>query len=421
MNKTPRGNRLHIAIFGRRNTGKSSLINALTNQNIALVSHVPGTTTDPVYKTMEILPIGPVVIIDTAGIDDTGDLGAMRVKRSKAVLDQTDMVLLVQEAGEPVSPYETEIIKASRQKKIPVVAALNKSDLNMPDEDTVNSLQKELGVEAVPVSAMTGYGLADLKIAIIRHAPEKWDSLPLVGDLIEPGDTAVLVVPIDSAAPKGRLILPQVQTLRDILDHDAIAVVAKENNLKDTLARLGQKPKIVITDSQAFKQVAADTPKDVLLTSFSILFARQKGELETLAEGVKAIDALRPGDKILIAEACTHHRVEDDIGRVKLPRWLNQAAGGELRYDWASGTGFPENLREYKLVMHCGACMINRREMLARMARVKEYGVPVVNYGIAIAHLMGILPRALSPFPQILRQLTGYEEDHYGDKSCSAS
>lgn len=419
MENTPRGNRLHIAIFGRRNAGKSSLINALTNQEIALVSAVPGTTTDPVYKAMEILPIGPAVLIDTAGIDDEGELGELRVRRSHEVLNKTDLVLLVMDAGNSVTSFEEELARLCKEKNLPVVGVLNKTDLYPPSEAMIKKFQDLLGQEPIPVSAVTGRGIIDLKIAIIRSAPTGWDDRTIVGDLLEPGDIAVLVVPIDLAAPKGRLILPQVQTIRDILDHDAISVVAKERELKQAIADLQRKPKLVITDSQAFLKADADTPPDVLLTSFSILFARYKGDLETLVSGAKAIDSLQPGDKVLMAEACTHHRVEDDIGRVKIPRWLRQSVGGELHFDWASGSGFPGNLSEYKLVIHCGGCMINRREMLARMARAREAGVPIVNYGVAIAHLMGILPRALSPFPAIRQMLDeGQKEErrmYYGE------
>ena len=405
MQNTPRGNRLHIAIFGRRNVGKSSLINVLTNQDIALVSSVAGTTTDPVYKAMEILPIGPVVLIDTAGIDDEGELGELRVKRSRQVLSKADLALLVLDAGHDITEYEVEIVSLCREKNLPLVAVLNKADIHPIVAKKVAKCKERLGLEPVAVSAVTGEGVSDLKIAIIRAAPATWDDQTIVGDLLEPGDTAVLVVPIDLAAPKGRLILPQVQTIRDILDHHALSVVVKERELKSAMEQFTKKPKIVITDSQAFLKADADTPGDVLLTSFSILFARYKGDLEALVAGAKAIDSLKPGDRVLMAEACTHHRVEDDIGRVKIPRWLRQAVGGELRFDWASGQGFPDNLQEYKLVVHCGGCMINRREMLARIAQAQAAGIPIVNYGVAIAHLMGILPRALSPFPDIAQTL----------------
>lgn len=402
MQTTPRGNRLHIALFGRRNVGKSSVINAITNQEIALVSSVPGTTTDPVFKAMEILPIGPVVLIDTAGLDDEGSLGELRVKRSRQVLQQADMVLLVLEAGRALSGLERELILLCKEKNIPLVAAVNKIDSQDIDEVLTKQLQ-ELDVTAVPVSALTGTGITDLKIALIQAAPAGWDERPIVGDLLEPGDFAVLVVPIDKAAPKGRLILPQVQTLRDLLDHNAIAVVCKEDRLRGTLQEV--KAKIVITDSQVFARVEEQTPPDILLTSFSILFARHKGDLPTLAAGAKAIDSLRPGDKVLISEACTHHRTEDDIGRVKIPRLLEQRVGGKLEFAFSSGFTFPEDLPAYKLIIHCGGCMINRRAMLSRIAQAGEAGVPIVNYGVAIAYLLGILPRALSPFPELARQL----------------
>jgi [FeFe] hydrogenase H-cluster maturation GTPase HydF len=404
MQTTPRSNRLEIALFGRRNAGKSSLINAVTNQQIALVSDVPGTTTDPVFKAMEIPPLGPVVLIDTAGLDDEGELGRLRVKRSRQVLNQADLVLLVLEADRTLSALERDLLAACRDKKLPVVAALNKIDL-LPVSSELKSELKIMGITAVPVSALTGDGIEDLKIALIRSAPPGWDDRPLVGDLLEPGDIVVLIVPIDQAAPKGRLILPQVQTLRDILDHNAVAVVCKDDRIGETIRQQSRKPKIVITDSQVFKQVAKETPPDVLLTSFSILFARQKGDLAGLAAGALAIDSLKPGDKVLVAEACTHHRVEDDIGRVKLPRLLEKRVGGKLQFSWSSGFSFPEDLPDYKLVLHCGGCMINRREMLSRMAQAKAAGVPVVNYGVAIAHLVGILPRALSPFPEIAGQI----------------
>jgi len=413
MQTTPRSNRLHIALFGRRNAGKSSLINALTEQQIALVSDVPGTTTDPVFKAMELLPLGPVVLIDTAGLDDEGELGALRVKRSLQVLRHTDMVLLVLEAKGVLSAAERDLLAACREKKLPVVAALNKTDLQ-PASEQLKAELAALGIAAVPVSALTGAGIDELKAALIRSAPPGWDDRPLVGDLLAPGDIAILVVPIDKAAPKGRLILPQVQTLRDLLDHNAVAVVCKEDRVGETIQKQRQKPKIVITDSQAFAKVNAETPSDILLTSFSILFARQKGELAVLAAGALAIDSLKPGDKVLVAEACTHHRVEDDIGRVKLPRLLEKKVGGKLQFSWSAGTSFPEDLPAYKLILHCGGCMINRREMLSRLALAGAAGVPVVNYGVAIAHLLGILPRALSPFPELARQL--FPEYHYGER-----
>lgn len=405
MNETTRGQRLHIAIFGRRNAGKSSLINALTDQEIALVSDVPGTTTDPVYKAMEILPIGPVMLIDTAGLDDVGTLGNLRIEKSKGVLNKTDLVLLVIDAVDGVTDFEQQLIKEIQQRQLPVVAVLNKVDRQAISDSRLEQYREQLAVPTVPVSALTKYGISELKRLIVQNAPKGWDDQPIIGDLVAAGDMVVLVTPIDRAAPKGRLILPQVQTIRDLLDHRTVALVTQPEMLKQTLSGLTTKPALVVTDSQAFGQVNADTPRDINLTSFSILFARYKGDLESLVLGAKAIDSLRPGDKVLIAEACTHHRVEDDIGTVKIPNWLRKHLGGELQFEWVSGGKFPQNLGEYKLVLHCGACMLNRREMLSRIMQVREHGVPIVNYGVAIAHLHGILRRALSPFPQLVTLL----------------
>ena len=403
LNETPRGSRLHIAIYGRRNTGKSSLINALTNQEVAIVSSVPGTTTDPVFKSMEILPVGPVVIIDTAGIDDAGELGELRIKKTVGVLNKADLIILVLNRDQVLDGREFDLVEHARQQGVPVVGALNKIDLN-PEAGSAD-FEERLGIKVLPVSAVTRQGIEKLKQAIIRSAPKDWSAPTIVGDLINPGDTVVLVVPIDLAAPKGRIILPQVQTIRDILDHDAIALVVKEREIKKALAGLTERPKIVITDSQAFLKVDADTPKDVMMTSFSILFARYKGNLETLTAGALAVDRLKPGDKVLIAEACTHHRVADDIGTVKIPRWLRQQVGGELHFDWSSGIELPENLEQYQLIVHCGACMINRKEMLYRILQATNAGVPIVNYGVLIARMHGILRRALAPFPGALRLL----------------
>ena len=410
MNETPRGNRLHIALFGRRNAGKSSLINALTNQSLAIVSAVAGTTTDPVYKSMEILPLGPVVVIDTAGLDDVGELGQLRIEKSLEVLRKTDLVLLVVDATAGIAGPERELAEKCRAQNIPFILVFNKSDLQTATPDALESFKTELAAAAaVTVSAEQRHGIGELKIAMVRHAPARWDNQTIVGDLLQPGDIAVLCVPIDLAAPAGRLILPQVQMIRDILDHDALAYTVKERELKECIASLNRRPKIVITDSQVFLKADADTPPDVLLTSFSILFARYKGDLETMVRGARAIDHLKPGDKVLISESCTHHRVEDDIGTVKIPRWLRQHVGGDLIVDHSSGLSFPKNLSEYKLVLHCGACMTNRREMLARIVEVQQAGVPIVNYGVAIAALMGILRRALSPFP-LLQEILDEEE-----------
>ncbi len=403
LNETPRGSRLHIAIYGRRNTGKSSLINGLTNQEVAIVSSVPGTTTDPVFKSMEILPVGPVVIIDTAGIDDVGELGALRIKKTVRVLNKADLIILVLNEGQVLDKREFDLVRKAGEQGVPVVGVLNKVDLN-PEADPAE-FEQSLGIKVLPVSAVTRQGIDSLKQAIIRSAPKDWSAPTIVGDLINPGDTVMLVVPIDLAAPKGRIILPQVQTIRDILDHDAIALVVKEREIKKALAGLTEKPKIVVTDSQAFLKVDADTPKDVMMTSFSILFARYKGNLETLTAGALAVDRLRPGDKVLIAEACTHHRVADDIGTVKIPRWLRQQVGGELQFDWSSGIEMPEHLEQYQLIVHCGACMINRKEMLYRILQATSAGVPIVNYGVLIARMHGILRRALAPFPAARRLL----------------
>ena len=399
LNQTPRGSRLHIAIFGRRNAGKSSLINALTNQNIAIVSDVPGTTTDPVYKSMEILPIGPVVIIDTAGIDDVGELGRLRIEKAIGVLNKTDLMLLVVDPASGAGQFEEETIARARENNVPVIAVVNKMDLYPRFSLTDTTLFA--GMPVVGVSALTRIGIEELKMAMIDAAPKDWMTPTILGDLISPGDTVVLVVPIDLAAPRGRLILPQVQTIRDILDNDAMAYVVKERELKGALAMLKDKPRLVVTDSQAFLKVAADTPKDVPMTSFSILFARHKGDLSTLVEGAKAIEGLSPGDRVLVSEACTHHRVEDDIGTVKIPRWLNQLVGGPLDYTWVSGLELPGDISGYKLIIHCGACMINRKEMLHRLMTAQHAGVPIVNYGVLIAYVMGIFQRALRPFPEV--------------------
>ena len=399
MEETPKGSRLHIAIFGRRNAGKSSLINALTNQELALVSNVPGTTTDPVYKAMEILPLGPVMLIDTAGIDDVGELGLLRVEKTMQVLNKTDLAVLVLDAGGGISEFELELKAAVAKRGIPAVVVLNKTDEQHVEPEKLAMWQEQLGEMILQVSAKMKRGIEELKKQLIKHAPEDWEGAPLIGDLLTGGDLAVLVVPIDTAAPKGRLILPQVQTIRDILDHDATCIVVKDRELKETLNNLRNPPKIVVTDSQEFLKVAADTPEDVQLTSFSILMARHRGDLVTLAAGAKAIETLQAGDKVLIAEGCTHHRQADDIGKVKIPRWLRHAVGGDLDFEWVSGGTFPTDISKYKLIIHCGACMLNRREMLYRLAVAREQGIPIVNYGVLIAQIHGILHRALEPFP----------------------
>ncbi|MCG8400556.1 MAG: [FeFe] hydrogenase H-cluster maturation GTPase HydF [Firmicutes bacterium] len=399
---TPRGSRLHIALFGRRNAGKSSLINAITGQELAIVSPVAGTTADPVYKSMEILPIGPVVLIDTAGLDDTGELGQKRVAKSVAVLDKTDLVLLVVDPQQGFGAVEQQVTDTAVNKQVPLLVVINKIDL-LPDPDAGPATPPDH--PRVAVSALTGQGVGELKQALVKLAPKDWTAPTIAGDLVPPGEAALLVAPIDLAAPKGRLILPQVQTIRDLLDHDCLAMVVKERELKAALQRLTKPPALVITDSQAFLKVDADTPPGVPMTSFSILFARYKGDLATLVAGALAVDELQPGDPVLIAEACTHHRVADDIGTVKIPRWLRQNVGGQLDFHWSSGIELPPDLTRYKLIVHCGACMINRREMLSRIMAARAAGVPIVNYGVLISHMHGILRRTLGPFPGVLAML----------------
>lgn len=396
MQDTPKGERLHIAIFGKRNAGKSSLINALTKQDVALVSDLPGTTTDPVYKAMEILPLGPVVLIDTAGLDDEGQLGLLRVEKSKAVLNKTDLAILVIDGQSELTEFDVKIFQEIKAKNIPIVVVVNKIDLQkriMP-----HSIVEQLGNDVVEVSTVTGAGIELLKGLLIKNTPEKWGEETLVGNIVKADDNVVLVVPIDSAAPKGRLILPQVQVLRAILDNDANAIIAKENKLKEALANLKRPPSLVITDSQVFGEIESIVPEAIPFTSFSILFARYKGDLTTYINGVKALEKLAKNDKILIAEGCTHHRQKDDIGTVKIPKWLKEYTGVDLTFDWVSGGQYPANLAEYKLIIHCGACMLNRREVLYRNSIAKEQNVPIVNYGILIAYLKGILPRVIKPF-----------------------
>ncbi len=398
LNKTPRSDRLHIAIFGRRNAGKSSLINALTNQEVALVSEVAGTTTDPVYKAMELLPLGPVVMIDTAGIDDAGALGDLRVRRTLRVINSADLALMVIDPAFGLGDWERDLLARLRARGIPTLLVANKCDVHDLD-GRLEGWASELGLPSAAVSSVTRTGIDQLKKLIVAHAPSEFAEPTIVGDLIDPGDVVVLVVPIDLAMPKGRLILPQVQTIRDILDHDAMAVVVKERELRAALDHLGCAPRLVITDSQAFNKVAADVPPGVPMTGFSILFARYKGDLEALVAGARAVDYLRPGDRILIAEACSHHRQADDIGKVQIPRWLRQLVGGDLQFTWTSGGGFPDDLASYKLVVHCGGCMINRKEMLYRIQVAEDAGVPIVNYGVLLAKVHGVLRRALQPFP----------------------
>ncbi len=409
MLETPRGERVHIAIFGRRNAGKSSLINALTGQKISIVSDVAGTTTDPVFKAMELLPIGPVVLIDTPGLDDVGTLGQLRVESAIRVLEKTDLAILVADSRSGVGSWERDIIEKIRERKIPMLVVYSKSDLiegGAPAlREAVLSVAKEWKIPAVPASGLTGEGIEQVREALIRILPEEEDKFRIVGDLLSPSDLVVLVVPIDKAAPKGRLILPQQQTIRDILESDAMAVITKEYELRDMLSSLSRPPKLVITDSQVFAKAAADTPRDVPLTSFSILFARYKGDLPTLVRGARAVDSLRDGDRVLIAEGCTHHRQCDDIGTVKLPRWIRKHTGANPEFVFSSGGTFPADLSEFRLIVHCGSCMLNRREMLYRIRRAQDAGIPIANYGVLIAHMQGILPRVLEPFPLAAMEL----------------
>ncbi|HYW79439.1 MAG TPA: [FeFe] hydrogenase H-cluster maturation GTPase HydF [Thermoguttaceae bacterium] len=401
MQRTPKGFRLHIGLFGRRNAGKSSLLNALTRQEVSIVSNVAGTTTDPVEKPMELLPIGPVLFIDTAGIDDVGALGEQRVKKTQQVLDRTDLGLIVVDAGQ-WNAFEEAILHELQSRKIPAIVVWNKSDLGRPTSSLVDML-REARTPTVETIASQGQGMVALREALIGAVPDDFlRTPPIVADLVPPGEMAVLVVPIDLEAPKGRLILPQVQTIRDLLDGDAYCTVVKERELRDALDRLKRPPALVVTDSQAFLKVAGDTPSDVKLTSFSILFARQKGDLSQFVEGAMAIERLRPGDRVLIAESCTHHPIGDDIGRVKIPRWLQQYVGGKLDIESTQGHDFPADLADYRLVVHCGACMWNRREMLSRMLRCRRAGVPICNYGMTIAYTLGIFDRALEPFPDAM-------------------
>lgn len=401
MKNTPKGFRLHIGLFGRRNVGKSSLLNAMTRQNVSIVSDVAGTTTDPVEKPMELLPIGPVLFIDTAGIDDVGALGEMRVARTRQIFDRTDVGVIVVAAGD-WADFEEAMLQELTGRDIPTIVVFNKTDLARPDAALLERL-KESKVAVVHTVADKGEGVLDLREAMIRKAPEDFINAPsIIGDLVPPGELAVLVVPIDLEAPKGRLILPQVNCIRDILDVDAYCMVVKERELRDALDRLRRPPAIVVTDSQGFLKVAGDTPDEVLMTSFSIVFARYKGDLNEFVRGALAIEDLKPGDRVLIAEACSHHPIGEDIGRVKIPRWLRQYVGGKLEFEAVQGHDFPEDLSAYDLVVHCGACMWNRREMLSRILRCRKAGVPIANYGMTIAYTLGIFERALRPFPAAL-------------------
>ena len=401
LNATPSGERVHIGFFGRRNAGKSSVVNAVTGQDLAVVSDTRGTTTDPVSKAMELLPIGPVVIVDTPGIDDEGALGELRVRKTRQVLNKTDVAILVVDSTLGCSEAENELIQIFEEKKIKYLIVYNKCDL-LSDEKRL-----ELEKEACLVSATEKIGIYELKEAIGKLAASEGPKQPLVADLVQPNEFVVLVVPIDSAAPKGRLILPQQQTIRDLLESGAVPIVTRETELKATLEQLGKKPAIVITDSQAFAKVSAETPREIPLTSFSILMARYKGQLRGAVLGAAAIEKLQDGDTVLISEGCTHHRQCDDIGTVKLPRWLREHTGKDLQFQFSSGISFPEELSQYQLIVHCGGCMLNEREMQYRQKCAADQNIPFTNYGIAIAYMQGILQRSIEIFPQLLRDLEG--------------
>lgn len=401
MTAAPKSLRLHVAFFGRRNVGKSSLLNALTQQQVSIVSPVAGTTTDPVEKPMELLPLGPVLFIDTAGLDDTGELGALRVEKTRQVLERADLAVVVAEAG-TWGGFEVDLLRTLRERKTPTVVVFNKQDLGAPEPALLATLAEQQ-LRVVGTAAATGRGLPELRQALLDAAPPDFIDHPaILGDLVGPGELAVLVVPIDKEAPKGRLILPQVQAIRDLLDSDACCLVVKERELRRALERLRTPPKLVVTDSQAFLKVAADTPPAVPLTSFSILMSRFKGDLPAQVRGTLAIESLRPNDRVLIAEACSHHPIGEDIGRVKIPRWLTSYTGQKLRFEHVQGHDFPADVSPYRLVIHCGACMWNRREMLSRILRCQQAGVPITNYGLTIAYSLGIFERALQPFPAAL-------------------
>jgi [FeFe] hydrogenase H-cluster maturation GTPase HydF len=408
LNGTPSAERVHIGIFGRRNAGKSSLINAMTGQSLSIVSDIEGTTTDPVQKAMELLPLGPVVMIDTPGIDDEGTLGTLRVGKSYQMLNKSDIALLILDAREGMTQEDCALLKKIRKKEIACLVVLNQADRLGEEENRRILLAvktqiseiydvEEKKPQVISVSAATGYHIQELKEMIAMIVPDEQQGRRIVADLLKPGELVVLVVPIDKAAPKGRLILPQQQTIRDILEAGAQALVVRDTELEGTIRMFREKIRLVITDSQAFEQVAKIVPDDMPLTSFSILFARYKGELEPLLAGTRALGTLKDGDKILISEGCTHHRQCDDIGTVKMPNWITKATGKKLKFEFTSGGGFPENITDYALIVHCGGCMLNAREMRWRIACAADAGVPITNYGMIIAYMKGIIERSMSP------------------------
>ena len=402
MNQTPASERVHVSFFGKRHAGKSSIINAVTGQDLAIVSSVMGTTTDPVYKTMELLPLGPVMVIDTPGIDDEGELGALRVHKSYQVLNKTDIAILVIDSTAGKGEEELELIHRFHKKGIPYLIVYNKIDLLSTEK--IKDLAMSVRAGEVLVSASDGMNIQELKEKIASLKPEDTHKYPLIQDLIDPLDLVILVVPIDKAAPKGRLILPQQQTIRDILERGALSLVVRDTELKSTLDHFlaqGVCPKLVVTDSQAFARVSKAVPENITLTSFSILFSRYKGELETQLKGIAALSSIEDGDRILIAEGCTHHRQCGDIGTCKMPEWIRNYTGKKPVFEFTSGTEFPDDVSSYKMVVHCGGCMLNEREMKYRIACCQDQGVPITNYGILIAQVTGILKRSLGPFPEM--------------------
>lgn len=401
MQNTPKGLRLHIGIFGRRNSGKSSLINALTYQDISIVSEVPGTTTDPVEKSMEFLPIGPVVFIDTAGLDDVGALGGKRIKKSLQVIDRVDIAILVNDSA-LWNEFEENLLEIFKDKQIPVIVVFNKTDINLPNGKIEKKLAS-VGIRSVKTSISKNEGISELRSILVSSIPEKFIKTPqIIGDLVKPGDIVVLVIPIDKESPKGRIILPQVQTLRELLDNAVMSVVTRETELSAVFKNLNNPPSLVVTDSQVFDKVSKIVPEDILLTSFSILYSRVKGDLKTFIKGAKSIKYLKPGDKILIAESCAHHPIGEDIGRIKIPRWLEEYVGGKLNFTTIQGHDFPEDIRDYNLVIQCGSCISNRQEILTRIGQCKTAKVYITNYGLAIAFVKGIFDRATKVFSEVL-------------------
>ena len=400
LNSTPSSERVHIGIFGKRNAGKSSVINAITNQSLAIVSDIKGTTTDPVSKAMELLPLGPVMIIDTPGLDDVGELGKMRIQKSYQVLNKSDIGILVIDGTFGQTDEDKALINKFKEKNIPYIVVMNKLDL-VREQQNIDENEINSNPNTIWVSSTTKENIYELKEMIAKQAPTDEPKFKIVGDLLNPSDFVVLVVPIDKAAPKGRLILPQQQTIRDILEANANAIVVKENELKNTLENLGKKPKLVITDSQVFSKVSTDTPKDFLLTSFSILFARYKGDLKETVKGVKTLEDLKDNDTILISEGCTHHRQCDDIGTVKIPKWITKYTNKKINFEFSTGREFPYDLSKYKMIIHCGGCTLNEREMKYRVKCAQDQNIPFTNYGILIAYTQGILKRTLEPFSDI--------------------